>query len=213
MTEKELIGNLLNVPDSEQFSNESRVSTLLIALRGARKLCGRSLDTGDLIDEDKKLDKLIEELEEGRYYSALFIGLTNYLVLLDLLGFVFTKQKNIKNIPKDGIMNALNSFTDLTPNEKKAIKALRNSLAHNFGLANKDYNFSLSYQYENMMEIARPPTVKKGESRQKILININEVELCTFIESIYTKVVNHHKKDEIYLTMTELQVKNRFTII
>lgn len=212
MTEKQLIDNLLNIPNSEMFSAESRISTLTIALRGSRKLSGRNLDTGKLITENEKLDKLIEEMQEGRYYSSLFIGLTNYLILLDLFGILFTKNKKSKVPTKDGIMNALNNFTDLETNKKKAIKGLRNSLAHNFSLANKNYNYSLSYEYHTMIEIIENKSTIESKGKHKILVNINEVELCTLIENIYSKIISLHLIGEIQLTMSENEIKNRFTI-
>ena len=43
MDKKQLIGNLLGISGYNDFLHEERVSTLKIALRGSRKLSGRSL--------------------------------------------------------------------------------------------------------------------------------------------------------------------------
>jgi hypothetical protein len=90
---------------------------------------------------------------EERYHSSLLLGLTNYLIILELIGSVFKLKNNDDNYTKDGIEYALKLYTKLGNEKIKGIKALRNSLTHNFSLANNSHNFEISTDFIEMIEI------------------------------------------------------------
>jgi hypothetical protein len=92
------------------------------ALRDARKVTGRNINTGD------KLSGVLH----GSWLGAL-----GYMTLLDQIGKCF-KPKS-KPVISDGsaIFKALRYFTNLSEDEINAIYALRNAFAHDFSLYNR----------------------------------------------------------------------------
>lgn len=146
----------------------------MVALGDARILTGR--DENGLFIENNVLENGKTFLNQ---YS--FIGLINYLLILDLIGEVFKLKKsksNIENQPK--IYKALKQFTSLKDKDIYTINALRNSLAHNYGLVNIPDNINKH----------------KGTSLHKfILLNSDDSELIKYPEIEWKIVVSEDDKE------------------
>ncbi len=214
--EKELLGSFLGITGYNSFEKDDRSSVLLVALRGARKLTGRDLNTGTLLVAGHPVDPSIEVMEEGRYYSNLLLGLTNYLIILDMLGFIFSRKDVKKDIAEE-MIHSMKNFTGLLElRHIEAIKALRHSLAHNFGLANKNYIFQLDLTITNLIELPvdntgwRVKNIKKEENYTKI----NPIKLCNFVETAYKNLIQQFEHDNLKLksNLTLDQFMARFTI-
>jgi hypothetical protein len=208
MTEKELIENLLGLKTNQDFEQESLTSTLLVALKGARYLTNRNLETGESDSLNKENTVL-----NGVYTSNLFIGLTNYLIILDLIGCLFSNSLEKKR-SKDGIEHSLLHFSDLSEKEKKSIKNLRNSLAHNYSLGNESEIFSISSTYTEMIEFGAERFVYGNEKKKSQYTNINDGQLCDFIEEIFKKLKIKLEQGQLQLkgSLNKNQIKARFTI-
>jgi hypothetical protein len=132
MEQRELIERLLSFePDKD-----SRRSCLTMALKAARKYTGRDCtgkDIKGLIDDDI--------FNEDRFHSEYFSGLVLYLILLEQIGCLFKEIGYEEKNKTNGIKIALENFSIFKdePEKIKAIVGLRNSLAHNFSLANEKH--------------------------------------------------------------------------
>lgn len=103
----------------------NRYSCLMLALKDARKLTARNIESGNY-------DGSILENENSFLNPYAFIGVINYLLILDMIGEIFT----IKN-RRPKIYRALHKYSNLKDErDKQTLVALRNSLAHNYGLIN-----------------------------------------------------------------------------
>jgi len=203
---KQFAENLLDisVPMEE---NPWRYSTISFLLKGARKLAGRDIITGEYKGIEFNEQNFIDET----YNSFLFTSLLHYLILLEQIGIIFVESKGER---KNGILLALDNFSQLTEEKKKAIKALRNSLAHNFGLTAKGYKFVLCQ--ERNSEIVQPASRtwngdfldKSEESDTIIYLN----DLIEMIEGIYSELRNKIESNEITSQLSENEIKSRFTI-
>jgi hypothetical protein len=212
---KELIGNLLRIEGFDSFKEEKRISNLIIALRNARAICGRNLDNG-FIEAGRTSISISEEiLRNNTYYSTLLLAVTFYLIILDLIGCVFSIKSTTKQKNKEGVVHALQQFTTLEEQDIDAIKSLRNSLAHNFGLANESHIFSLSSINEDLITHPRERWYGKVTKQEKYYTKINEVKVCQLVEDVFSSVVNEFKKDNLVLKkgLNEVDVKARFTLI
>jgi hypothetical protein len=216
MNEKELIGNYLSISGYEDFKKEHRITTLSIALRGARHLCGRDTETGLRKTEDELINKSITDLEGGFFYSSQFLGLTNYLIILDLVGSLFN-NKSVKKKSKDGFEHALIHFTELNDAHISALKSLRNSLAHNFGLGTSSHIFSLSDSYIDMILLPSKGNEWHNSTNDKELsrTQINGVLLCDFIESVITSLSKEFTENNLGLKggINELKLESNFTVL
>ncbi|MDX2362385.1 MAG: hypothetical protein QNK23_16370 [Crocinitomicaceae bacterium] len=106
----------------------NRLSSLKQAIKDARYLTNRNLETGGS-------EETLVERDQVIFNPYSFIGIVNYYLVLDIIGSVFClKSSNYSN--ENPIEIALNDFTDLQPKEVGAIKALRNCLAHSYSLIN-----------------------------------------------------------------------------
>jgi hypothetical protein len=159
MTDQTFIEKLLDI-DQPMTLEPVRFSTIAILLRGARKLSGRDLLTGSY-----NMSEINDEnFKEQTYHSYLFTGLINYLIFLEQIGSVL-KIIGHTSTKENGIHIALEKFSSLTDLQIFAIRALRNSLTHKYGLATernpKDlrlrHKFTLSIQRN--FEIIKLPSI------------------------------------------------------
>jgi hypothetical protein len=122
---------------SERDMGGGRESCLINALQSARILCGKNKDTGEsisysstnLIPDKNLLNK-----------TGYFIGLINYLLILDMLGIIFTNEKNKVG---ERIDEVLKQFSNIADEDRKAIYSLRNALTHDCGLVHRKIKFIL----------------------------------------------------------------------
>lgn len=198
----------------------TRFSTIALLLKGSRKLFGCDLETGEY-----KMNELNEEnILDQTYHSFQFTGLINYLILLEQLGSIF-KPKNITSIKQtNGIFCALKFFTSLSEEKIKAVKSLRNSLTHKFGLATErnprekpPRKFILSIERDEEI-VLLPNTDWDGTFSDKTdftCTTIFIIDLVALIEKIYQEV-----KAQLISNNLEIissgginEIKARYTII
>lgn len=198
----------------------NRFSCLKIAINDARKLTGRNISGGD--DELNILTNSNDFLNPDS-----FIGIINYLLILDLIGEAFclkgfTTQKN------NNIYKALKQFSPTTSEKDiDTIIALRNSLAHNYGLINipknekenssKRHKFILLHT-ENSFLIKYPTIPWNGDFKEKSedkSTHISTIKLIELIEQTYKNLVAKSENNEIELALNDgiEELKSRFTII
>lgn len=131
--------------------DDKRSSCLVMALKAARFNLGVDINSG-VIEPDTNemylnMFKRSGDEEDLLFHERFFTGLTLYLIVLDCIGILFTKKNNNKPI-----VRALMEFGKMGEKESICIKDLRNTFAHNFGLATEDckkrkrhYKFSLCF--------------------------------------------------------------------
>jgi hypothetical protein len=196
----------------------NRFSCLTIALRDARQLTGRNLETG-------KNELNILESSDSFLDPNSFIGIINYLLILDMIGEIF-KIKGFRTSKKSKIYFALKQFGgDISDKEIDAIIALRNSLAHNYGLINiprqeeretKLHKFSL-LNGENSFLINFPDTPWNGEFSNKEDANSTEIsvsKLIELIEEIHKELIRQIEANNVELRFSKgkEELNSRFTI-
>ncbi len=151
MEEKEIIKQFVSNKDM----GGGRESCLGKALEDAKRLYTKE-DVWKIINADNpKTDKEMTEL--AKRLELPFLSLIGYLILLDLIGKVFTEGK------KEHLIYAIDTFGSSELKEcKYQVNALRNSLAHNYGLIN--IPDSLKYDEESLHKF----TLSEKENKEKI---------------------------------------------
>src|SRR5689334_2754493 len=123
MTDQEFLNKFLDIQQPMELQ-PTRFSTVALLLRGARKLSGRDLTSGEYVMNELNQ----ENFKDQTYHTYQFLGLINYLIFLEQIGSIFKFPSTKTN----GIHITLEKFSVLTPQQIFAVRALRNSLAHNF---------------------------------------------------------------------------------
>ena len=216
MSEQELIGNFLNVKGYDSFSKENRKSCLTLALKEARRVAGR--------DEDGKpkwetssidLDDLIENIN---WHGRVLLGLTSYLIILEMIGSVVRKGNSSEKHIGNGIPNALNNFSDIHGEKAKGLDALRNSLAHSFSLSNNSSRFIMD---TTLSEIIMLPELSDNCQKntyskdEKYSTKVNPLKIVQLVEAVYEKVVNEFQNSNLEFVnrMNEDKLLVKYTII
>jgi hypothetical protein len=218
MGDKEFIEKLIDI-NQPMIDNPMRYSTIGILLKGARNLSGRRLSDGvyEMLELNSK------NFAEQTYYSGLFTGLINYLIFLEQLGRIYKiiKGEEISNHTNE-IAFILTKFTGLNESEIFAIRALRNSLAHKYGLATQKENkvgliHKFTISIESNKDVVKLPLVAWSgdfsDKNEQTNTTIYVVDLIDLIEKVYSNL-----KEEIKITHITLNVgimdelKARFTI-
>lgn len=184
---------------------ETRKYTPMLCLRSGRNL----------------LKYPINEYDD--YYANNYSALLNYLVFLEMVGTIFKPIQSKTLNSNNGIYKALKYFGEnLDHQEISAIRALRNSLAHNFGLAIKNSKFhylthKFALDFSDDKNLITPPIKKwKGKFSDKsdeTLTTINYNNLIQLIENIYQKLLDMNEKGELELAISEEELNTRFSII
>lgn len=207
--------------------DEIRKSNFMMALKSARRLTGRNpLDGTAKCIDDMRFNLLdIDKEDDQPTDEKMMIGLTMYLILLDLIGCLFErKDKSVEC--KNGVKRALTLFSKLEPSKIEAIKDLRNSLAHNFGLAtetikdkkgkeNEGHKFTLSFTNDD--PIIKLPTKewnnKYEDKEDESSTVIGVYALCNEIENIIKDLMKTYESDNLKFKLPDEEIKSRFTII
>jgi len=186
---------------------DGRESCLMIALENARVLNRRDKDGNSFsIDICEKLDGLIE--------FESFIGLANYLLILDMIGVVFTKQKRVGK----RIAEVLKKFGNVTcEKERKAICSLRNCLAHNYGLADDQNKIKFKFILDNTCnEMIKHSIVDWDgnycDKEESTSTTINPRKLIDKIEDTYCEVKKQVFAGTLNTNMSVNELESRFTI-
>jgi hypothetical protein len=200
----------------DKLIESNRYSSFSIALEDARKITGRDVATGELKHH------ILTNKNNGHLEPYSFIGITNYLLLLEIIGKVF--EPNVSSSGKKGICGALQHFSDIDEKDQYVIEALRNALVHSYSLvnipSNQDHNensqhlFTLS-AFEDAPLIRYPDISwdgnfnNKAENRSTIVQTnrlFDEIELI--VENVRAGVRDGSIKSRIKLP----ELKARYTI-
>ena len=240
-TEKELIKSFV----SNRYLEDHRQSCLVMALETARILSGRDKKTGASIKLDDCTVMPDVLYSKSPYFkhnefgsSDNLAGLINYLLLLDLIGNVF-KPKNLAK-KKDGnsINKALAYFSSITDEKERwTIVALRNCLAHNYGLINipeipkkkkqeEIEKIKEKYQHkfclhlnDGTKDLIKIPTTRwNGNYTDKDESTSTQIDVCKLIDAIeetYENLKEMAENGELELCLKdgEAELMTKFTII
>lgn len=204
---------------AESFEIENgRFSCLKLALDDARKLAGRNPENGN---EEK--DFLETKNSFLNPYS--YIGIINYLLILELIGEVF-HLKGFTSRKDNKIYLAFKQFDNtLSDNEIDAIISLRNCLAHNYGLVNipnpsefstKLHRFVLLNNRNTF--IIKFPSIPWdcifSNDSDSNLTAVSVPNLIELIEKTYSKLLYELHNNNVTLKLNNGvdELKRRFTI-
>jgi len=201
--QKNLQNELLNTI-SELLDDSNINSVLILVRKTARFLIGNNLNTG----ENERLN-INEFIFENNLYHSFFSGIMGYFTLLDQLGYIFYAKQPIRNV--------LKKYSGIPKKEQEALVGLRNCLAHNYGLANKYYNFSLvdNNEYERrVVELAKTKKIQGDYSnKDDYYTNIYIHNFTSLVENIFHKIkedFSNNKLKPVIKNVSELRA--RFTI-
>lgn len=190
-------------------------STLILALRNARRFSGRDMSTGiqtgfaHITDED------------------IFAAITHFLIVLDILGCSIKNQ--VQCNCSNGIKRCLKMFSSLNKADINAMKSLRNTVAHNYGLAteapkkNNDprYKFHISVLQQELF-VHSKREFGSGFGKDDIYHDkssdsdtvVGFEPLCNLVEQVYRNVISAYYRDEIELNnMSDYwELQSRFLI-
>jgi len=219
---KEIAIKLLDINQPMEV-NSGRHSCIIILLKSARYGSGRDLLTGEYKEPGYNMDGF----EEGLFYPHKFSGLISYLIFLEQIGSLFKNASVAENIEigKEGIDRALLYFGGIDDAEiRNPIIALRNSMAHRFGLATqkkpksgKPYKFTLEY-YDTAKIIT--PSIKKwdgvfSDKNEDTNTTVHILALVNLIERIYEEVKSKLENDQLDLDIDDgrNELYARYTIV
>ena len=197
--QKDLQNELLNTI-SELLDDSNINSVLILVRKTARFLIGNNLNTG----ENERLN-INEFIFENNLYHSFFSGIMGYFTLLDQL---YQKQP---------IRNVLKKYSGIPKKEQEALVGLRNCLAHNYGLANKFYNFSLVDNIENEKRVVELPKVKKTQgdysSKEEYYTNVYIHNFTSLAEDIFCKIKEDFSNNKLRPFINNIsELRARFTI-
>lgn len=208
------------------------ISTLQLALRQARRLIGyNSVDKKiSKRDFEERMGVAEENPESDMYSKGLFsnanheemdamTALSLYLIILDQLGHIFDKKK-VKSVKIEEAIDLVEPPL-FKSDEAKAITNLRNSLNHNFGLANcykgqGTHKFVLHFKSNEDIPIVLPTTEWDGiwsNKSESSSCHIHVFAMCKSIESIVSNIIEQYKEGKLYPSISDAEeLATRFTI-
>ena len=201
--QKDLQNELLNTI-SELLDDSNINSVLILVRKTARFLIGNNLNTG----ENERLN-INEFIFENNLYHSFFSGIMGYFTLLDQLGCIFYAKQPIRNV--------LKKYSGIPKKEQEALVGLRNCLAHNYGLANKYYNFSLVDNNENerrVVELAKTKKIQGDYSnKDDYYTSIYIHNFTSLVENIFHKIKEDFSNNNLEPSITNVsELRARFTI-
>ena len=203
-----------------------RKSTLQLALQSARHYCGyevgKPYDRAAFSFRQNRIEQINANIncsnsDEGDLFLSLFL----YLNCLEQIGILFCPLIGSDN---NGIVRALSRFASGLLNEKEieALKCLRHSLAHSFGLVNVSrrgtpthkYQLSLDDSCSTIIRTEITPWDKDYSNKTEDTSVIAYVfSIIRFVETIISKVKKEYTKGALNFIISEEEVKSRYTII
>lgn len=215
----------------DEGKNSNRKSTLRLALEQARHLIGfdrtKSISNGQFKARNFYVEaELCEKCNDCEIKnkhcsdeSDLFAALTLYFIALDQLGDLFGDATENKSVKISSILKKtkLKEFED--ENVRSAIESLRNSLCHNFGLANNRrtfYKFSLDFSGDdgivNLPQKQWNGTWSDKSKETQTIVNV--FPLCNAIEKVIKSIVEKYENGELSCVIDDVEeLKTRFTLI
>jgi hypothetical protein len=198
MTNKEAIrqhltNSYLETPEGTFFSG------FCGALKDARKVTGRNIDTG------------AKDNTNSFGHLGSWLGTIGYLSLLDQIGGCFKKVNGpVIKQNKSGIIKALKNFSSLNDNEIDAVFALRNSFALDYSLQNVGNRPGLKHHFlvdnsDTQPAIILPTQIWDGlitSKSQHNLTYINLQALGDIIEGLIQNLKNLNENDEVEIVLS-----------
>ena len=231
MEKEKTMNNLINFILGKEEHGD-RESCFNMVLKAARQYAGFDVATGEADNVCEMQCNILfqggscdDALANKMLHPCLFSGILLYLVLLEQIGTLFRVRTYSEVSEKNGIKAALKMFApSLTKDEVEAINDLRNSLAHNLGLATelnmhsgkrkKHHLFTLDFN-QNAELIVLPEEAWDGDFEHKYENNMTKIGVFAFCKQVET-IVRQLKKlascNDVELRLSEAEVKARFTI-
>lgn len=210
MTESDYVQKYIQCLDIDK----NTFSVLNIAINDARLITGRNQSNG-------KREFKILSTEHSFLSPYSFIGIINYLLILDLIGTAF-KIKNFTTTKSNNIYKCLKQLSSLNDKEINVIIALRNSLAHNYSLVNiphdvkqKDryHHFSLINDYsDNLVSNDNQWEGNYSVKNTKNETQIGIENLYDEVEKVILNLKHRAKENSVSLNMELEEFKMKFTI-
>lgn len=213
-------------------SDACRKSTLQLALKQARRLGGVTLGESSSHtqfilrrskegqDKDEMADAFFDAYSEEE--MDVLTSLSLYLIVLDQLGHIFGKHNNKSNRVRDAIDL---SFTTagMSDAELDAIKELRNSINHNFGLSScrpgsekGEFKFIICFDDNgNNKPVVEPHLEWNGDwfdKSEDTSFHVYPFSLMNYVEKIIESFASLIQKGKITSTLSMEELKTRFTI-
>ena len=193
----------------------------MIALNDARKITGR-----DIISGEYQLN--IFESGNTLFNPYSFIGIVNYLLILDMIGEIFEISTFSTN-KHNNIYKALKQFSLLKNDDIDTCIAIRNSLAHNYGLINipKDTKEYSTKRHKFVLDNQpNPPLIEYPHEGQGWIGNFNDksesssttigyIKICDLVEEVYINLKTKAEEGLVLLALNQNieELKARFTIV
>ena len=225
--EQDLIELILGLKDGSD-----RKSTLQLVLENARFHCGMEI-VGDINNAEFTCrQNITERVCNGdvlnHYISDeadIFTSILSYLIGLEQIGTLFYTEDKMNEGESNGIINAIKIFSKdpLTREKRIALKNLRNSLGHAYGLVNVDrsknkgtHKFSLNFKddSEEIIKVPNEQNMWDGnylDKKEETSTVVYAFPLIRFVEEIIQNVINEYHNVNLRFIFFE-EIKSRFTI-
>ena len=216
MTDKAYLKSYLSsrIPYNKK---ERRYSSLILALRDARLITNRNVDTG-----------LVTFKTRAPLSPANWGGAIIYLIILELIGSCF-KPVDDTISETNPIYKALRYFSNLSESEARAIESLRHSFAHSYGLTNiqmkkgkivdsRTHHFQLTANASNARVVIERKQLWNGKYEtinKRNTTQINIWQLGDLVEKVFTDLVAKNNKGKIELILVGgiSELKAKYTAI
>ncbi|MHB1286756.1 MAG: hypothetical protein ACYCYP_09390 [Leptospirales bacterium] len=207
--QQEAIDIHLSLKEPNEVNGTSYFSCLGHALKEARSVTGRNVESGELEDKNG---------------SHKWLGAIAYLLIVDQIGECYKTSEGIPKV-ESPFRKALHYFSDLSKMDSKILYGLRCSLVHNYSLVSryqKDErsNFDYCYVYEleanTGSKLIRSATEEWDGSickidRTKHSTGIILKKIGDLVEGIYKKIFDLHKNGQLEINMAPEDLIKRFT--
>jgi len=169
------------------------------ALKDARKMTGRNIETG------------AKDNTNTFGHLGSWLGTIGYLSLLDQIGGCFKRVNGpIIESNKSDIIKALKNFTDLNDREIDAIYALRNSFAHDYSLQNVGNRPGLIHHFWVDNSSTNPAIVLPRQNWDGVMTNktsqnatyMNLQALGDIVENLILNLIGLVEKNEIEIVLS-----------
>lgn len=185
-------------------------STLCGALKDARNMTGRNIETG-VKDNSNKFG-----------YLGSWLGAMGYITILDQIGKCYRPSTTSPiEKTKSPIIRALKYFTKLSDDQIDALYSLRNAFFHDYSLINKDnpkrmHQFIVDNHPTNPV-VVLPKISWDGElnnRNDKNATYVNLQALGDLVESLYNNLLTMAKENnlEIQLDGKEDELVSRYLV-
>lgn len=199
----------------------------MMAIRTARHLTGRDIMSGKAACIDDMSVNVVMNNQSQKYclyHESFFAGIALYLIALDSIGCLFDIKETASS-RNNGIKRTLELFSSMDKALQSAVVDLRNTLAHNFGLATekiykgspKKKKHKYIIDFSDSAEAIKVPTIEwdgdydnKDDSSSTL---IGLYSFCNLVEDVISKVYQYHKEGRLKLRISENEAKSRFTIL